>query len=203
MAVLENNGLIAQTHISSGRVPTEKGYRFYVNLLQISSTEKPKSTKKTEAIKSRISAQPEAEFAIRSAVDSLVEMTGNLGLATVGKQLYLNGISNLFAQPEFLDAVAVQQVARLIDDLEPWLREARPNEPINIFIGNENPIGKGAGASLIISKFRSPLSDNSYIGVLGPTRQNYRATIHLVQQIGQTLENYFFATYPAINLLLT
>ena len=31
MAELETNGFIAQPHTSAGRVPTDRGYRFYVN----------------------------------------------------------------------------------------------------------------------------------------------------------------------------
>ena len=119
----------------------------------------------------------------------LAELTGNLGLGTIGDQLYLSGISRLFAQPEFLDNSRIQGVAKLLDNLEPWLKEARPGEPLNIFIGSENPIGKTSGVSLIISKFRSPYSDNSYIGVLGPTRQNYAETMRLVRHAGNILEN--------------
>ena len=44
------------------------------------------------------------------------------------------------------------------------------------------------GVSLIISKFRSPYSDNSYIGVLGPTRQSYAKVMILVSQTGKILE---------------
>lgn len=33
MAVLESEGLITQPHASSGRVPTEKGYRVFVDSL--------------------------------------------------------------------------------------------------------------------------------------------------------------------------
>ena len=72
--------------------------------------------------------------------------------------------------------------------IEPWLREAAPNEPLNVFIGSENPIGKSSGATLIISKFRSPYSDSSYIGVIGPTRQNYARTMGLVRRTGTMLE---------------
>lgn len=103
----------------------------------------------------------------------------------------MNGISNLFSQPEFLRGTHVQDVARLLDNLEPWLREAAPNEPLNVYIGAENPVGKTSGASLIISKFRSPFSDNSYIGVLGPTRQNYARTMRLVHHTGTMLEEMF------------
>src|ERR1700753_2232781 len=34
MAELERLGFISQPHTSAGRVPTDKGYRFYVNNLQ-------------------------------------------------------------------------------------------------------------------------------------------------------------------------
>ena len=113
-----------------------------------------------------------------------MELTGNLGLATIGDQLYMSGMSRLFTQPEFMDNERVRAVAKLLDNLEPWLREAAPGQPLNIFIGQENPIGKTSQVSLIISRFRSPYSDQSYIGVLGPTRQNYSRVMALVRHAG-------------------
>jgi heat-inducible transcriptional repressor len=189
MARLEALGLIAQPHTSAGRVPTDAGYRFYVNNLE-KSEEMIDSTldRSAHVLEVRVSAQSRADAAIRGAVDSLVELTGNLGLATIDGQLYLSGISSLFTQPEFGDTRRVRSVAKLLDNLEPWLREAAPGEPLNIFIGQENPIGKNSEVSLIISKFRSPFSDNSYIGVLGPTRQNYLRVMALVRRAGNMLE---------------
>ncbi len=195
MAKLESLGLIAQPHTSAGRVPTDAGYRFYVNGLERGDemSREPEFENKTyergaHAIEVRVSSQSQADVAIRRAVDSLVELTGNLGLATIGGQLYLSGISQLFTQPEFLDTRKVRAVAKLLDNLEPWLRETAPGEPLNIFIGQENPIGKNSEVSLIISKFRSPFSDSSYIGVLGPTRQNYSKVMSLVRYTGNMLE---------------
>ena len=98
-------------------------------------------------------------------------------------------MANLFAQPEFVDSSRnVQRIAQLLDNLEPWLREAAPNEPLNVYIGSENPVGKTSSASLIISRFRSPYSDRSYIGVLGPTRQDYARVMRLVRHTGAMLE---------------
>jgi heat-inducible transcriptional repressor len=71
------------------------------------------------------------------------------------------------------------------------LREAEPNEPLNVYIGAENPIGKNTGVSLIISRYRSPFSDRSYIGVLGPTRQSYSKVMRLVRHAGAILEEIF------------
>lgn len=248
MARLEELGYITSPHTSAGRIPTDYGYRYYVNSLSSSphlgscaetdaqdsdssETESGKPTSESilnssdsaeaieiidsifnhwlnpsplkalgsgeenegrrslHALEVRINAQERADFAIRSAVDMLVELTGNLGLATIGNQLYYSGISKLFSQPEFVDYGRIQAVSKLLDNLEPWLHEAKPGEPLNIFIGHENPIGKNSDASLIISKFRSPYSDDSYIGVLGPTRQNYAKIMSLVRHAGRYLEN--------------
>lgn len=215
MARLEALGLIAQPHTSAGRVPTDAGYRFYVNNLNYEDESRDidngyttsmieeranerggsgnginnKLDREMYALARRVASQSQADTAIRGAVDILVELTGNLGLATIGRQLYLAGISRLFLQPEFTNTERVQAVAKLLDNLEPWLREAAPGEALNIFIGQENPIGKNSEVSLIISKFRSPFSDKSYIGVLGPTRQNYARVTQLVKYAGNMLED--------------
>ena len=142
MAKLEEMGFIEAPHTSAGRIPTDKGYRFYVNGIT----------------------------------------------ASFGSSLYMNGMTQLFSQPEFGDGDHVQAVAKLIDNIEPWLREAAPDEPLNVFIGSENPIGKSSGATLIISKFKSSSGGDNYIGVIGPTRQNYRRTMELVRRTGAMLE---------------
>lgn len=191
MAKLEDMGYITAPHTSAGRIPTDKGYRVYVNgITDASMSELPSGIDRSaRTIEAHVNSHvTQADRAIRSAVDSLVELTGNMGFATIGSELYTSGISKLFSQPEYMQGQHVQAVARLIDNIEPWLREAVPNEPLNVFIGSENPIGKSSGATLIISKFRSPYSDSSYIGVIGPTRQNYARTMHLVQRTGTMLE---------------
>jgi heat-inducible transcriptional repressor len=183
MVRLEEMGMIVQPHTSAGRIPTDAGYRFYVNTLNEAHANELQPMlpdRSARAIEARVHTHTDrADRAIRSAVDSLVELTQNMGIATIG---------NLFSQPEFLQGNHAQSVARLLDDLEPWLREAKLNEPLNVYIGSENPIGKASGATLIISRFRSPYSDNSYIGVIGPTRQSYEKVMRLVRQTGAMLE---------------
>lgn len=185
MMILEKHGYLTHTHTSAGRIPTDKGYRHYVN--QISS-DSLRVNRSARAIDTRIRDAGEPERAIRSAVRSLVELTHNVGLATIDGSLYVRGFADLFAQPEFAMTGKVREVARLLDNLEPWLQEAAPNQPLNVYIGRENPIGKSSESSLIISRFCSPHSDNSYIGVLGPTRQDYRTVMNLVGYTGRMLE---------------
>jgi heat-inducible transcriptional repressor len=190
MAELERLGYIQQPHTSAGRIPTDKGYRYYVN--NLGDHEDQIMSRVEKALTTRVGASGIPEHAIRSTVDTLVELTHNLGLATIGNQLYMSGLSNLFGQPEFMHPGQVQEVARLLDNMQPWLQEAAPNEPLSVYIGQENPIGRNSGCSLIISRFRSPFSDSSYIGVLGPTRQSYKEVMSLVGRAGRALEETLY-----------
>lgn len=192
MAELEKHGYISQPHTSAGRIPTDKGYRFYVNNIADSSVETPAERRAEKALATRVASGGVPERVIRNTVDTLVELTHNLGIATIGDQLYMSGLSNLFGQPEFMNSGQVREVARLLDNLEPWLYEAAPNEPLSVYIGQENPIGRSAGCTLIVSRFRSSYSDRSYIGVLGPTRQSYKDVMSLVRHAGQSLEEALY-----------
>ena len=190
MSCLEKLGFIKQPHTSAGRIPTDKGYRWYVNGLQEKEQE-IENMDQFKAMQTRIKSAGEPDQAIRSALDSLVELTSNAAIGTLGPYLYTSGLTSLFSQPEFTTQETTQAVAYLLDNLENWLRETNPNQPVSVFIGKENPVGKASGCSLIISRFQSPYSHRGYIGIIGSTRQNYRQTMLLVEYAGQTLQKSF------------
>jgi heat-inducible transcriptional repressor len=183
MAELERLGYIAQPHTSAGRVPTDRGYRMYVNNVKVLHAD----GRMSQALARRVASAGEADRAIKQAAESLSEITGNLGLATLSEGLFYSGLRNLFGQPEFSGSRGYE-VASLLDSLDEWLAEAAPTQPVSVYIGQENPIGRSSGATLIIARFGSPFSDSSYIGVLGSTRQNYGRVMGLVDYAGRYLE---------------
>ena len=188
MAELEKLGYISQPHTSAGRIPTDKGYRWYVNNV-VTPQPVPDQIDHVKAFDVRVKGAGEPDQVVRSAVKSLVDITTNAGLGTFGRQIYTSGLERLLSQPEFTDPTSVQAVAYLLDNLDLWLREVGPTKPVSVFIGSENPIGKTSGCSLIISHFRTRYNPDSYIGVIGPTRQNYRQTVALVRHAGELLES--------------
>jgi heat-inducible transcriptional repressor len=197
MVELENMGYIYQPHISAGRVPTDRGYREYVNSLShqdrksLRLSPDPTLRRVGQLIAHRLGGTNRVDQAVKAAVGALAEATNNLALATLPGAVYTQGMASLFAHPEFAGGQEAYEVARLLDSLDEWLDEAAPEKRVSVYIGRENPIGKGSGASLIISQFASPYSERSYIGVLGPTRQNYSQVIELVDYTGRILEEAF------------
>ena len=72
MAVLEAEGYIAQPHTSSGRVPTEKGYREFVDRLE---DVKPLSSAERRAIQSFLESGVDLDDVLRRAVRLLAQLT--------------------------------------------------------------------------------------------------------------------------------
>jgi heat-inducible transcriptional repressor len=72
MAVLEAEGYIAQPHTSSGRVPTEKGYREFVDRLD---DVKPLSSAERRAIQTFLESGVDLDDVLRRAVRLLAQLT--------------------------------------------------------------------------------------------------------------------------------
>ena len=77
MAVLEAEGYIAQPHTSSGRVPTEKGYREFVNRID---DVKPLSSVERRAILSFLETGVDLDDVLRRAVRLLAQLTRQVAI---------------------------------------------------------------------------------------------------------------------------
>ncbi len=72
MAVLEDEGYIAQPHTSAGRIPTDKGYRLFVDRL---SQVKPLSSGERRAIQGFLSEGVDLDDVLRRSVRLLAQLT--------------------------------------------------------------------------------------------------------------------------------
>jgi heat-inducible transcriptional repressor len=72
MAVLEEQGFIAQPHTSAGRIPTEKGYRLFVDRL---SNVKPLSAAERRAIETFLGGAYSLDDVVMRTVRLLVQLT--------------------------------------------------------------------------------------------------------------------------------
>jgi heat-inducible transcriptional repressor len=77
MAVLEAEGYIAQPHTSSGRVPTEKGYREFVDRLD---EVKPMSVSERRAILTFLESGVDLDDVLRRAVKLLAQLTRQVAI---------------------------------------------------------------------------------------------------------------------------
>ncbi len=186
MAELERMGYLMHPHTSAGRIPTETGYRYFVNMIE---EEKallaPESTVSRKGIFSR-GDRYEKQLEVASQI--LSNLTENTAFVGFQGEIFSHGLGNLFSQKEFLTSDKVLGAAEIIDNLDHLIEELPGNFDTQIYIGSESPIGKSAECSLVVSQFRTPFGNNGYLGVIGPMRMSYPRTIAAVKELRKILE---------------
>lgn len=185
MAELERLGYLSHPHTSAGRIPTEKGYRYYVDLLkgeQLLERQGALAHKKIQA------AGGGLERRLDTASQILSDLTHHMGFAGTLDDLYSHGLGNLFSYPELLEPGRAPKAAEMIDNLSVLLRELPDECETRVYIGSEVPVGKSAGCSIVVSRFESPEGRYGYLGIIGPTRMAYERGISAINEIKNMLE---------------
>ena len=77
MAALEEEGLIAQPHTSAGRIPTDKGYRLFVDRL---TTVKPMSAPERRAIAAFLEGAHDLDDVVQRSVRLLAQLTQQVAI---------------------------------------------------------------------------------------------------------------------------
>jgi heat-inducible transcriptional repressor len=179
MADLEKEGYINHPHTSAGRVPTEKGYRFFVdNFLDGSELGKKERIFLEKAIGSFEIFEPKL---VKELAKSMAEIsTGAVFVAFSDSDFYYTGISNLFSQPEFTQHQLVYNLSHVIDHLDKTINKIfdEVDSKVEIYIGAKNPFS--SDCSSVLAKYRTKNSDG-ILGILGPTRMDYQNNVSLVK----------------------
>ncbi|MBT7483365.1 DeoR family transcriptional regulator, partial [Candidatus Peregrinibacteria bacterium] len=143
MAFLENEGLISQPHTSAGRIPTEKGYRMYVE--KLADYKKAERLAKENLKKLRVDLKKRrAQQQVYEAVSILAQAMPNISFASIpeNRRTFYLGVSNMLRQPEFLNSpINASQVMEVLEEgvhLLKTLDQLELDDQPHIFIGKEN-----------------------------------------------------------------
>lgn len=190
LAHLENEGYLFQPHTSSGRVPTDNGYRFFVDAI---IKKKEKEFKKAGNIIGKLVQLKEEEDALFAELaKTIASLSRNMVLSGPldARMLFKAGINEILSQPELEDLSLRKHFGNIIDSFEENLEElsglTEYGSP-TVFIGKENPISDARDFSMIVSKCRL-LSDEGVIVILGPKRMNYKKNLQLLNSLINLLE---------------
>ena len=188
MARLEKEGYIYQPHTSAGRIPRDKGYRWFVSSVD---DDKSKLTQKDEKVlKKRLTSFQDSEKIIKQAADLLSELTYCTALATLSSSdIYFHGITNIMRQPEFEKKPTILGFADLVDHFNEVLRELPPVEKEIVYIGEESPYLKKAGCSMIMSPYQLKEREG-VLGLIGPTRMHYERNIPLLEFVTSYFDEF-------------
>jgi heat-inducible transcriptional repressor len=196
MVELAKKGYLKKTHFSSGRVPSAKGFRFYIKHLM---KQKDLSTTDEVSYKNSIwDERSQLHKLLAQATKVLSHKTGLLSLAATDEgDVYYAGVSNLLNQPEFYDLNVSRNLFERLDEVNYWERILaefdRIQEEIMYMLGEEDfrdPVFESCAS--VFGEFEGP-KIKGIIGVVGPKRMYYDVIIpqikyfsHLIGDIMST-----------------
>lgn len=177
---LEETGFLTHPHTSAGRIPTEAGYKYYLEKID---WEKIKVGKKeTEALESFFGFEDKIQ-AQKNLAKVLAAITQETVIFAFSQNsIYYTGLSNLFSKPEFVELGIVGDVSQVFDRCEdciPGFYDA-VSADIKFFVGTEHPFGNMLSAASF--KF-----GDSLLILLAPTRTDYKRNYSLLQLVKEIL----------------
>jgi transcriptional regulator of heat shock response len=192
MAALEKQGLIYQPHTSAGRIPTDTGYRLFIDEMTNLEEERALALQVLDKIKKQYEVE-KARNRIYDAVEIIARSTENVSFATLpdnDRTFYL-GLANVLRQPEFLnDSVRASQVIEVLEKHDGFiniLKELDIDESVKVFVGKENLLEQIQSCSLIVTAYDID-GYKGYFGILGPTRMNYPFNTVIIEEVKKLLE---------------
>lgn len=191
MMSLEHEGYIFQPHTSSGRVPTDKGYRLFVDEMADYQTARQEALKTLKEVSLKYKAEKVREK-LYDAVSLLARATACASFATTpdNPHTFFLGMSNVLRQPEFLEnSIRASEVIEILekgDNFVNTLASLDVNDKIRTFIGEENILSQIQSCSIIVTKYNKD-GFTGYLGILGPKRMNYPYNIVLLEEVKKLL----------------
>ncbi len=192
MVVLAKKGYLKKEYFSSGRLPSAKGFRFYIkNLMK----EKELSTTDEVSYKNSIWDDRENNQKLLShAVKVLAERTGLLSLAvTTTGDHYYSGVGNLLGIQEFLDLDLSRLLFEKVDELKYWIKVLDKmgglQGEVYFMLGEDDfsdPILEPCAS--IFGDFTGS-SLQGFIGVVGPKRMQYEILAPQVKYFSHLIED--------------
>lgn len=183
LRALEQEGYLSHPHTSAGRVPTEKGYRFYIDRLDRNKAKL--AAKDAAALSSVYRKGDESENGYKALAKESARITGEAVIFAFSlDKVYYTGLSNLFNKPEFSNPQTIINTSRMFDQCEECLGKFydRVSASPDIFIGTEHPFG----GYLSVVAARAGGAEGMFI-VFGPSRMDYKKNYAVVAEAKKLL----------------
>lgn len=191
MAVLEEEGLITQPHTSAGRIPTDRGYRLFVDKI---ATVKPLSTAERRAIETFLEGALDLDDVVKRSAKLLADITKQVAVVKYpqfgeshGREMMaISGTANLARSGEDLGAT-LSPILEALEEQVVLLRLLSDAHPtVHVTIGSEQSDANLQTTSLVTVGYGTEGS----LGILGPTRMDYAGSMAAVSAVARYVTRY-------------
>ena len=187
---LEDEGYLTHLYTSGGRVPTEKGYRYYVDslLLQMQLMDEDKKSIMREYEK-EINRMEDVLEETSKLIEQTTHYTGIVSFLEWQDKMFYKGLNRILEQPEFRDTGKMRLLIKAVEDKQRLLEIVNRDfsDEARVYIGSELNCPEMENCSLVVSSYRRKKKLQGRVAVLGPVRMEYRRIIPTLEYISDVL----------------
>lgn len=214
MGYLGEMGYLSQVHISSGRVPTDAGYRYYVNRLLQAPQRAESDGVMADRLYDLSQSLNEADRFVEAATEFLSHLTHQASVTCIinphhslvryerlglrDSKIYLQGASWILDQPEFQDITKVKPLLKAFDekaDIIRFLGSELESDHVTVKIGQENDAAAFHECALVAKRYYVGGENAGTVAIVGPKRLPYAYALPVVsrmaEMVGAILGNYY------------
>ncbi|MFA5276517.1 MAG: hypothetical protein WC417_06480 [Candidatus Omnitrophota bacterium] len=189
-AELEHSGYLTHPYTSGGRIPTDKGYRYYVDFL-LSQMELLAGEKEQISLQFRREVK-ELDEALENATEVIASFTHCTGIVYFQEwqdKYFYKGVSCILEQPEFHNLEKMRTLIKLLEEKQNILEVINRDFPdkVKVYIGEEMGFPEIDNCSLIVSSYRRRNKPSGKLAVLGPARMEYNHIIPTLEYVSNVL----------------
>jgi transcriptional regulator of heat shock response len=181
---LTEEGYLYQFHISGGRIPTDKAWRFFVQMIsEDDDTINQWRTRWERILKQKVKLTNDWE----KVVNFLSEESQSLGFCYLkaNDEVKKSGLKYVFSGllkdfPSSLNLIP--EIAESLENLDAQIRKVRIEDKPLVFIGRDNPFINSDEFSAVLAKTRH---SNNILGILGNKRMPYERNISLLSALAE------------------
>jgi transcriptional regulator of heat shock response len=187
MAELEHMGYVKQPHTSAGRIPTDLGYRRYVDSMMSAADIRMEDI--YASLRQYVYEKRFLEEVIEAASHAISETTRYTGIAlTPNHKLYFDGTYHMLEQPEFREMEHALDFLRMIEEREEIVRMLSndlASRGTKIRIGRENRHDQLRECTIVTATYTIDNHISGSVGVIGPMRMKYERIVPAVEQLAE------------------
>lgn len=188
---LERQRYLSHPYISSGRVPTDKGLRFFVDKIFKEEGWEDLSQNVLEELLVELNQLNGFLRVSQQITKSLSQLCSNLVFSCLPEEdiLWKEGWEFVLQEPEFQDSDYWQQFLSAINDFEKNIDKFDWQKgKVRVYIGRENPLPQN-GVSVVMTKTSMSKGIDGMIAILGPKRMDFKKNIGCLSKVSEMLEN--------------
>lgn len=186
---LEESGYLTHPHTSAGRVPTDEGYRFYLNVLMRKKKLKGEDVYFLAKIfDARIK---ELDDLVSEAPKIMSDFTHYASMVYLedddDERVNFYGMRYLLEHPEFSDIRRAHGVVEALEEAQELIELLKRDfsGPTKVYIGKECPCSRMEHCAVVVARCGRDEERGGRLALIGPKRMAYGEVLPLMDYISE------------------